>query len=274
MTGDSRTVDAASCPARRTFLADWAWASPAWRWARCSTATASPGPTAPALAPPDGRPHFAPKAKNVIWLFMIGGTSHLESFDPKPALNKYAGKTYRRDAVSEASSTRRYLKENLRELVEGTAQRSQPTSCTRCRSASASAGRAGIEVSDWWPHVGDCVDDIAVVRSMWTTDNDHGAQLQFHTGRHVLEGQFPTIGSWVHYGLGSLNDDLPAVRRPGHADRRLLRRHGRPRRELPRPRARRRPARGRPDEPAAVRRARAGRLPRGAGGASSSCSAG
>src|SRR3954471_1495942 len=45
---------------------------------------------------------------------------------------------------------------------------------------------------------------------MWTTDNDHGAQLQFHTGRHVLEGPFPTIGSWVHYGLGSLNDNLPA----------------------------------------------------------------
>ena len=44
---------------------------------------------------------------------------------------------------------------------------------------------------------------------MWTTDNNHGAQLQFHTGRHALEGPFPTIGSWVHYGLGSLNDDLP-----------------------------------------------------------------
>jgi hypothetical protein len=55
----------------------------------------------------------------------------------------------------------------------------------------------------------DCIDDIAVVRSMWTTDNNHGAQLQFHTGRHVLEGQFPTIGSWVHYGLGTLNENLP-----------------------------------------------------------------
>jgi hypothetical protein len=44
---------------------------------------------------------------------------------------------------------------------------------------------------------------------MWTTDNDHGAQLQFHTGRHMLEGHFPTIGSWVHYGLGSLNENLP-----------------------------------------------------------------
>jgi hypothetical protein len=64
-------------------------------------------------------------------------------------------------------------------------------------------------MSDWWPHLGTCVDDLAIVRSMWTTDNNHGAQLQFHTGRHSLEGFFPTIGSWVHYGLGSLNDNLP-----------------------------------------------------------------
>ena len=45
---------------------------------------------------------------------------------------------------------------------------------------------------------------------MWTTDNNHGAQMQFHTGRHMLEGLFPTIGSWVHYGLGSLNENLPS----------------------------------------------------------------
>src|SRR5436190_1106599 len=69
--------------------------------------------------------------------------------------------------------------------------------------------QSGIEVSDWWPHVGELVDDLAVVRSLYTTDNDHGAQLQFHTGRHALEGPFPTIGSWVHYGLGSLNENLP-----------------------------------------------------------------
>jgi hypothetical protein len=53
------------------------------------------------------------------------------------------------------------------------------------------------------------VDDLAIVRSIWTTDNNHGAQLQFHTGRHNLDGFFPTIGSWIHYGLGSLNDNLP-----------------------------------------------------------------
>ena len=50
---------------------------------------------------------------------------------------------------------------------------------------------------------------LAVVRSMWTTDNDHAAQLQFHTGRHRIDGFFPTIGSWVNYGLGSLNENLP-----------------------------------------------------------------
>ena len=101
---------------------------------------------------------------------------------------------------------------------------------------------------------------------MWTTDNNHGAQLQFHTGRHVLEGQFPTIGSWVHYGLGSLNDNLPQLRRAGHADRRLLRRHRRARGQLPRSRAQRRAVGHRPQEPPALRRAGQRRLSRGAAG--------
>jgi hypothetical protein len=70
-------------------------------------------------------------------------------------------------------------------------------------------GESGIEVSDWWPHVAQCVDDLAVVRSFWTSDIGHTAQLQFHTGRHFLDGVFPTIGSWIHYGLGALNENLP-----------------------------------------------------------------
>jgi hypothetical protein len=70
-------------------------------------------------------------------------------------------------------------------------------------------GQCGMEVSDWWPHVGSCADDLAVVRSMWTTDNDHAAQLQFHTGRHIFDGFHPSIGSWINYGLGSLNSNLP-----------------------------------------------------------------
>src|SRR5215831_17092554 len=70
-------------------------------------------------------------------------------------------------------------------------------------------GRSGTEVSDWWPHLAGCVDDLAVVRSLYTTDDNHGAQTQFHSGRHMLDGEFPTLGAWVHYGLGSLNDNLP-----------------------------------------------------------------
>src|SRR6185369_8180551 len=64
-------------------------------------------------------------------------------------------------------------------------------------------------LSDWVPHIGSCIDDIAVIRSMYTTDDNHGAQTQFHSGRHMLDGEYPTLGAWVHYGLGSLNDNLP-----------------------------------------------------------------
>src|SRR5207247_3381765 len=70
-------------------------------------------------------------------------------------------------------------------------------------------GRAGVEVSDWWPHLSTCVDDIAFVRSMYTTDNDHAAEFQMHTGRHHLDETQPSLGAWVHYGLGTLNEHLP-----------------------------------------------------------------
>src|SRR6185436_15282547 len=70
-------------------------------------------------------------------------------------------------------------------------------------------GQSGADVSNWFPNIGSCADDIAFIRSMWTTDDNHGAQVQFHSGRHMLDGRFPTIGAWVNYGLGSLNDNLP-----------------------------------------------------------------
>ena len=70
-------------------------------------------------------------------------------------------------------------------------------------------GESGIEISDWFPHLARSVDKLAVIRSMWTTDSNHGAQTQFHSGRHRNDGNFPTLGAWVHYGLGSLNDNLP-----------------------------------------------------------------
>jgi hypothetical protein len=153
-----------------------------------------------------GRPHLTAKAKSVIWLFMVGGTSQMESFDPKPELNKYAGKTIQ-ESPYKGPLESPFVKQNLREVVPGLHQvhpKIFPMQIGHRRH-----GQSGIEISDWWPHVGSCVDDIAIVRSMWTTDNNHGAQLQFHTGRHALEGALPTIGSWVHYGLGTLNENLP-----------------------------------------------------------------
>jgi hypothetical protein len=156
--------------------------------------------------PPDGKPHFPPKAKSVIWLFMIGGTSQMESFDPKPELNKYAGKTIEESPYKKTLESE-HLKKNIREVVPGL-HKVHPK-IFPMQVGYKKRGKSGIEISDWWPHLGECVDDIAFVRSMWTTDNNHGAQLQFHTGRHALEGALPTIGSWVHYGLGSLNENLP-----------------------------------------------------------------
>lgn len=157
--------------------------------------------------PPDGKPHFTPRAKNVIWLFMIGGASHLESFDPKPALNRYAGKTIAETPFAEALKSK--LSDNVRIVVPNDANGHVRQVLYPLQVGYGKRGQSGIEVSDWWPHVGSCIDDLAVIRSMWTTDNNHGAQLQFHTGRHMLEGVFPTIGSWVRYGLGALSDDLP-----------------------------------------------------------------
>jgi hypothetical protein len=130
----------------------------------------------------------------------------MESFDPKPELNKYAGKTIA-ETPYKATLDSPYVKKNLREVVAGL-HKVHPA-VYPMQVGYRKRGQSGIEVSEWFPHVGECIDDIAVVRSMWTTDNNHGAQIQFFTGRHSLEGQFPTIGSWAHYGLGSLNDNLP-----------------------------------------------------------------
>jgi len=156
---------------------------------------------------PRGAPHFRPKAKSVIWLFMAGGASQMETFDPKPKLKYYAGKSLSETPWKDAYESP-FVKENFRPFVAGN-KRSFRQKIYPMQVGFRKRGQSGIEVSDWWPHVGGCIDDIAVVRSMWTTDNDHGAQLQFHTGRHVSDGFFPTIGSWVHYGLGTLNDNLP-----------------------------------------------------------------
>jgi hypothetical protein len=192
---------------RRTFLADLGHGLTGLVLGamlhRDGVARATPG----AWSPPDGKPHFPPKAKSVIWLFMNGGVSHLESFDPKPALTKYAGKTIAETPFKDAQDPEKL--KLARVVVVNDANGQQRNKLYPTQVGFTKRGQSGVEVSDWFPHLGACIDDIAVVRSVYTTDDNHGAQTQFHSGRHMLDGEFPTLGAWVHYGLGSLNDDLP-----------------------------------------------------------------
>ena len=155
---------------------------------------------------PSGQPHFKPKAKSVIWLFMNGGVSQMESFDPKPMLTKYGGKTI---AETEFADTQDPKKLAIERLVVPDANGNQRNKLYPLQVDFRKHGQSGIEVSDWFPNIARQVDKLAIVRSMWTTDSNHGAQTQFHSGRHQNDGDFPTLGGWVHYGLGSLNDDLP-----------------------------------------------------------------
>src|SRR5438270_2414905 len=139
--------------------------------------------------------HRPARAKSVIWLFMVGGASHMESFDPKPALTRYAGKTIGESPYKNVLASSHL--QNLRIHIQGDANGHIRQKLYPLQVGFKKRGKSGIAISDWWPHVGDCIDDIAVIRSMWTTDNNHGAQLQFHTGRHVLEVPVPPVASWV-----------------------------------------------------------------------------
>lgn len=159
--------------------------------------------------PPDGQPHFAPKAKSVIWIFLSGGYSHLETFDPKPALNKFAGKSFNETGLDNPALSPLHKKRFRSVPADEVNQRDVYHEIYPLQVGFQQRGQCGVEVSDWWPHLSNCVDDLAFVRSMYTTDNDHAAENQFHTGRHRLDEIQPSIGSWIHYGLGTLNENLP-----------------------------------------------------------------
>ena len=137
-------------------------------------------------------PHFAPKAKSVIFLFMVGGPSHVDTFDPKPALEKYAGQKLP-DSYGKVPS----------QFTSGdTPLLASPWKFLR-------HGQCGMEVSSLYPHLAECVDDICFVRSFYTESVVHApAMYQVHTGR-ILMG-YPSMGSWVTYGLGSESENLPA----------------------------------------------------------------
>ena len=156
---------------------------------------------------PDGRPHRVPRAQSVVWLFMNGGVSQAESFDPKPELTKYAGKSINETPYADVQNPDKL--KLARVTVVNDANGQQRNKLYPLQVGFRKYGQSGIPLSNWVPHVGGCIDDIAVIRSMYTTDDNHGAQTQFHSGRHMLDGEFPTLGAWVHYGLGSLNDNLP-----------------------------------------------------------------
>ena len=149
--------------------------------------------------------HHPAKAQSVIWIFLAGGVSQMESFDVKPALNKYDGKTYDQTPFKDFIN-----KDRVEKNLSGAGMSIPPRKeLKRLQTGYATYGQSGLVAGDWFSKIGECADDLAVVRSLWTVHPNHGMQLTWHTGYHVREGSKPTLGAWVSYGLGSLNEQLP-----------------------------------------------------------------
>ncbi len=202
----ARTFSPALRAPRRTFLADVGLGCAGLALGDLLARDGVTRAAEPAIDSSASVTQSTPKAKSVIWVFLSGGVSHLETFDPKPALNDHAGKTYDQTPFPNPQKLPIFL-ERSRSVVG--IDREVVSTIMPLQVGYKKRGAAGIEVSDWLPHLGEVVDELAIVRSMYTTDNDHGAEFQMHTGRHFLDEQLPSVGSWVSYGLGSLNDNLP-----------------------------------------------------------------
>ncbi|QDT92774.1 DUF1501 domain-containing protein [Gimesia algae] len=138
------------------------------------------------LAPKE--PHFTPRAKRVIFLFMKGGPSHMDTFDYKPQLQKYDGKPLPFDKPRvQFAPTGNLLKSPWK---------------------FKQYGESGIHVSELFPNVAECVDDLCIINSLHGTNAAHGgALLKLHTGSDAFVR--PSMGSWVTYGLGTENQNLP-----------------------------------------------------------------
>jgi hypothetical protein len=138
------------------------------------------------------KPHYAMRAKSVIFLFMEGGPSGLDLFDPKPKLNEMAGKP---------------IPSSFKQVITAMGEYGSPLLGSKRKWAQH--GKGGLWVSDWLPHVAQCADDIAVIRSCVSDGINHsGGVCQMNTGS-TLAGR-PSLGSWVTYGLGTENANLPA----------------------------------------------------------------
>ena len=152
-----------------------------------STNATSGNPLAPR------KPHFAPKAKNCICIFMEGAPSQMDLFDPKPKLNELHGQKLP-DSLLEKVRFAFIQKEGARIM-------GSPRTFTRY-------GQCGMELSDLLPHIGSCADEIALIRSMHTDQfNHHPGQLMMNCGSAMF-GR-PSMGSWLNYGLGSESQNLP-----------------------------------------------------------------
>jgi hypothetical protein len=147
-----------------------------------SAARAASGASNP-LAPK--APHFPPRAKRVIFLFMNGGPSQVDTFDPKPALAKYTGQS-----------------------KEGTTRQQAAGKLMPSPFKFQKYGQSGIEVSELFPHVARCIDDICVLRSMHTNTPNHEPSLLLMNSGETQPTR-PSMGSWLSYGLGSENQNLP-----------------------------------------------------------------
>ncbi len=134
------------------------------------------------------RPHFAARAKRVIHIFANGGPSHVDTFDPKPALQKYAGKKPAIEGAKNANN--------------------KNANCYPSPFPFRKHGKSGIEVSSLFPRLAECADDLCVVRSMQADDPNHEPSLLLmNCGEPRLSR--PSMGSWLTYGLGSENQNLP-----------------------------------------------------------------
>ena len=138
---------------------------------------------------PDARLAGEARAKSVIYLFMCGGVSHIDTFDPKG--NKYAGKII--DAI---------------DFGDNGAHVRRPV--IPCLRTFENYGKSGIPVSDWFPHVGSVIDEFAVVRSMYCHQTNHfPAVIEGATGKAIRQFEHPCLGSWISYALGTANKNLP-----------------------------------------------------------------
>ena len=138
------------------------------------------------------KPPLEAKAKSVIYLFMAGAPSQLDLFDYKPKLNQYDGQPVPPDLVK----GERFAFIQGTPLLLGSPHR------------FSRQGKSGAEISHLLPHFAEIVDDVSVIKSMWTTQFNHApAQIYMSTG-HQIVGR-PSFGTWTTYGLGSENQDLP-----------------------------------------------------------------